>query len=306
MADGGCHFPSFDNADCIWDCQNGCYVCDPEELVVKKDDDHTRLEEIIEHGQLDHKADPPHVRELSPASRKDIIWGALQIRNKEQFKVVKVVHYDPFYAGRVQPPEGRVRNDTSPPSSYQSPASEPPRTDQAARVNSTQRVGKRAVGGRQRKAIPQRAGAAQNTKRPRRYRPGTQALRQIRQYQKSTVLLLRKLPFNRLVREISQNFKADMRFQSSAIMALQEAAEAYMVGLFEDTNLCAIHAKRVTIMPKDIQLARRIRGENFEVSTPTNPGAFMCQNAVERVAPQAPATQKHKKKRSNMVEMLKK
>uniref|UniRef100_A0A8C9J1K6 Core Histone H2A/H2B/H3 domain-containing protein n=1 Tax=Panthera tigris altaica TaxID=74533 RepID=A0A8C9J1K6_PANTA len=72
---------------------------------------------------------------------------------------------------------------------------------------------------------------------------------------------IRKLPFQRLVREIAQDFKTDLRFQSSAVMALQEACEAYLVGLFEDTNLCAIHAKRVTIMPKDIQLARRIRGE---------------------------------------------
>nr|CAD1835413.1 unnamed protein product [Ananas comosus var. bracteatus] len=71
----------------------------------------------------------------------------------------------------------------------------------------------------------------------------------------------RKLPFQRLVREIAQDFKTDLRFQSHAVLALQEAAEAYLVGLFEDTNLCAIHAKRVTIMPKDIQLARRIRGE---------------------------------------------
>ncbi|CAI9572515.1 unnamed protein product [Staurois parvus] len=91
--------------------------------------------------------------------------------------------------------------------------------------------------------------------------PGTVALREIRRYQKSTELLIRKLPFQRLVREIAQDFKTDLRFQSSAVMALQEAAEAYLVGLFEDTNLCAIHAKRVTIMPKDIQLARRIRGE---------------------------------------------
>ena len=84
-----------------------------------------------------------------------------------------------------------------------------------------------------------------------------------RRYQKSTELLIRKLPFQRLVREIAQDFKTDLRFQSSAVMALQEASEAYLVGLFEDTNLCAIHAKRVTIMPKDIQLARRIRGERF-------------------------------------------
>ena len=98
-------------------------------------------------------------------------------------------------------------------------------------------------------------------KKPHRYRPGTVALREIRKYQKSTELLIRKLPFQRLVREIAQDFKTDLRFQSSAVLALQEAAEAYLVGLFEDTNLAAIHAKRVTIMPKDIQLARRIRGE---------------------------------------------
>ncbi|KAK0407069.1 hypothetical protein QR680_018978 [Steinernema hermaphroditum] len=100
-------------------------------------------------------------------------------------------------------------------------------------------------------------------KKPRRFRPGTIALREIRKYQKSTDLLLRKLPFQRLVREIAQDFKTDLRFQSSAVLALQEAAEAYLVGIFEDTNLCAIHAKRVTIMPRDIQLARRIRGERF-------------------------------------------
>jgi histone H3 len=97
--------------------------------------------------------------------------------------------------------------------------------------------------------------------KPRRYRPGTVALREIRRYQKSSELLMRRLPFQRLVREIAQSFKADLRFQSTAILALQEAAESYLVGLFEDTNLCAIHAKRITIMPKDMALARRIRGE---------------------------------------------
>jgi len=98
-------------------------------------------------------------------------------------------------------------------------------------------------------------------RKPHRYRPGTVALQEIRRYQKSTDLLIRKLPFQRLVREIAQEFKLNLRFQSAAISALQEAAEAYLVGLFEDTNLCTIHAKRVTIMPRDIQLARRIRGE---------------------------------------------
>nr|XP_048296554.1 histone H3.3-like [Myodes glareolus] len=96
-------------------------------------------------------------------------------------------------------------------------------------------------------------------KKPHRYRPGTVALREIHCYQKLTELFIRKLPFQRLVREIAQDFKTDLRFQSAAIGALQEASEAFLVGLFEDTNLCAIHAKRATIMPKDIQLAHRIR-----------------------------------------------
>ncbi|RDI78202.1 hypothetical protein Vi05172_g11793 [Venturia inaequalis] len=100
-------------------------------------------------------------------------------------------------------------------------------------------------------------------KKPR-YKPGTVALREIRRYQKSTDLLLRKLPFARLVREVAMDMTefedTVLRWQSQAIQALQEAAEAYLVHLFEDTNLCAIHAKRVTIMQKDIQLARRIRG----------------------------------------------
>ena len=106
------------------------------------------------------------------------------------------------------------------------------------------------------------APATGGVKKPHRYRPGTVALREIRKYQKSTDLLIRKLPFQRLVREImTDSIIADFRWQTTALLALQEASEAYLVGLFEDTNLCAVHAKRVTIMPKDIQLARRIRGE---------------------------------------------
>ncbi|KAF5339482.1 hypothetical protein D9758_015313 [Tetrapyrgos nigripes] len=105
------------------------------------------------------------------------------------------------------------------------------------------------------------AAAAGGVKKPHRFRPGTVALREIRRYQKSSELLIRKLPFQRLVREIAQDFKTDLRFQSSAVIALQEAAEAYVVSLFEDTNLAAIHAKRVTIQPKDLALARRLRGE---------------------------------------------
>ncbi|XBI16062.1 hypothetical protein VPH35_058383 [Triticum aestivum] len=107
------------------------------------------------------------------------------------------------------------------------------------------------------------APAIGGVKKPRRYRPGTVALREIRKYQKGTELLIKKLPFQRLVREIAQVFKIDLRFQSHAVLALQEAAEAYLVGLFEDTNLCAVHALRVTIMSKDVHLARRIRGERM-------------------------------------------
>ena len=98
--------------------------------------------------------------------------------------------------------------------------------------------------------------------KPHRYRAGTVALQDIRHFQKTSALLIRKLPFQRLVREIAQDFKTDLRFQSAVILCLQEAVEAYLVRLFDDANLCAIHTRRVTIMPKDILLARRIQGEH--------------------------------------------
>ena len=132
------------------------------------------------------------------------------------------------------------------------------RTKQTARKSSGGKAPRKQLATKAaRKTAPQSGGV----RKPHRFRPGTVALRDIRKYQKSTELLIRKLPFQRLVREIAQEFKTEVRFQSSAITALQEAAESYLVGIFEDTNLCAIHARRVTIMPKDIQLARRIRGE---------------------------------------------
>jgi histone H3/H4 len=90
------------------------------------------------------------------------------------------------------------------------------------------------------------------------------ALREIRRYQKSTDLLIRKLPFQRFVREIAQDFKTDLRFKADSLLAIHEASEAYLVSLAEDANLCAIHARRVTIMPKDIQLAKRIRNNKYE------------------------------------------
>jgi histone H3 len=104
---------------------------------------------------------------------------------------------------------------------------------------------------------------ATGAKKSFRFRPGTVALREIRRYQKGTDLLLRKAPFQRLVRELTAAHKDGLRFQSSAVLAIQEATESYVVSLLADTNLCAIHTKRVTIMPRDIHLARRLRGERF-------------------------------------------
>ena len=131
------------------------------------------------------------------------------------------------------------------------------RTKQTARKNTGAKAPRKQLANKAARktahTVSQAGGpGAGGMKRVHRFRPGTVALREIRKFQKSTELLIRKLPFQRLVREIAQEYKSDLRFQSQAVLALQEAAEAYMVGLFEDTNLCAIHAKRVTIMPKDI------------------------------------------------------
>jgi histone H3 len=101
-------------------------------------------------------------------------------------------------------------------------------------------------------------------KKKRRWRQGTVALREIRKFQKSTKTLMRRAPFQRLVRELAsatQKESGQMRFQASALLALQEATESYATGLLSDANLCAVHAKRVTLQVKDIQLARRLRGE---------------------------------------------
>eukprot|EP01017_Pseudomicrothorax_dubius_P013092 TRINITY_DN1564_c0_g1_i1.p1 TRINITY_DN1564_c0_g1~~TRINITY_DN1564_c0_g1_i1.p1 ORF type:complete len:136 (-),score=33.15 TRINITY_DN1564_c0_g1_i1:300-707(-) len=132
------------------------------------------------------------------------------------------------------------------------------RTKQTARKSTGAKAPRKQVAS---KAARKTATVPSGVKKPHKFRPGTVALREIRKYQKTTDLLIRKLPFQRLVRDIALENKQDIRFQSQAILALQEACEAYLVGLFEDTNLCAIHAKRVTIMPKDLHLARRIRGE---------------------------------------------
>ena len=133
------------------------------------------------------------------------------------------------------------------------------RTKQTARKSTGGKAPKNTLGTNAAKQSAQPASAVKK----RRWKQGTVALREIRKYQKSTDLLIRKAPFARFVRELAQDLQiiANVRFQEQAIVACQEAAEAYIVGLFEDTNLCGIHAKRVTIMPKDIQLSRRIRGE---------------------------------------------
>ena len=133
------------------------------------------------------------------------------------------------------------------------------RTKQTARKSTGGKAPRRALAVKAGQKVVQSANAMSGVKRPHRYRPGTVALREIRRFQKSTELLMRKLPFQRLVRELAQDFKSDLRWNPNAILALQEATEVYMVGLFEDSNKCAIHARRVTLMPKDIQLARFIR-----------------------------------------------
>jgi histone H3 len=132
------------------------------------------------------------------------------------------------------------------------------RTKQTARKCMGGKVPRKALAT---KASSKSAPATGGVKKPHRYRPGTVALREIRRYQKSTELLLRKLPFERLLREIVQDFCSDLRFTRSSFLAAQEATESYMIRLFEGANMCAIHAKRVTILPCDIHLARRIRGE---------------------------------------------
>jgi histone H3 len=139
------------------------------------------------------------------------------------------------------------------------------RTKQTARKSTGGKTPRKSLGAKAaRKSTP--VVDSQGAKKQHRFRPGTVALREIRKYQKSTDLLIRKLPFQRLVREIASGFRGDLRFQSAAIAALQEASEAYLVGLFEDTNLCAIHANRVTIMERDVQLAQRIRGERNQTT----------------------------------------
>ena len=126
-----------------------------------------------------------------------------------------------------------------------------------------------------RKTLPlnrRSAPATDGVKKPHRYRPGTVALREIRRYQKSTNLMIPKMPYVKLLREITQDQCKqpkdgnDYRWQGVAILATQTAAEDYLTVQLEDANVCALHSKRVTVMPKDIQLVRRIKGEEAVIT----------------------------------------
>tara|TARA_B100000214_G_scaffold338109_1_gene283071 strand:- start:369 stop:875 length:507 start_codon:yes stop_codon:yes gene_type:complete len=141
----------------------------------------------------------------------------------------------------------------------------------SARPKQHPRLSGKQIGGKG-KGIPGKGKSSLNalmpgTKKPRRWKPGTVALRDIRKLQRSTELLIRKLPFSRIVRESAEqqasmsSFPEGVKFQKQAIEALQEATEAYLVDVFADTNLAAIHRKRQTVQPKDLQITRRLRGE---------------------------------------------
>ena len=139
-----------------------------------------------------------------------------------------------------------------------------PKTKQAAKAKAASKLPAKVKGSKATKKSAPAAGGMKD-RRKMRHKPGTVSLREVKKYQKSTDMLLLKAPFQRLVRQISTDHDHTLRFQSQALLALQEATEAYIVGLFEDTNLCAIHAKRMTVMKKDMDLARRIRGDrNFD------------------------------------------
>ena len=142
-----------------------------------------------------------------------------------------------------------------------------------------------------RKAARKSKGALGGVKKPHRFRPGTVALREIRKYQKSTELLIRKAPFARLVREVTSDYKTDIRYKSEALEALQEAAEAYIVDLFERANRCAIHAKRQTITENDVRLVMFCKTGEYK-SFSSSGGAERCEQEVSRKR-NSQATQKY-------------
>ena len=128
------------------------------------------------------------------------------------------------------------------------------RSTKGSRPKYRYRTHVRRDGTKYRVPLPPKGGV----RKPRRFRPGTVALREIRKYQKSTELLIRKIPFQRLVRQVFQVVKPELRIQSLALEALQEAAESYLVGMFEQCNDICCHGKRVTLQVKDIRLWKRL------------------------------------------------
>ena len=136
-----------------------------------------------------------------------------------------------------------------------------PKTKTAAKAKGSKKMPAKGKGSKAVKKSAPAAGGVKKAQKNRRWKAGTVALREVKRYQKSVDNLLPRAPFQRLVRSIVSDMDHELRFQSAALLALQEASEAYIVGVFEDTNLCAIHANRVTVMKKDMDLARRIRGD---------------------------------------------
>ncbi len=124
-------------------------------------------------------------------------------------------------------------------------------------------------------------GAAKAERKPHRWRPGTVALRQIRQLQKGGELLTAKKPFQRLVREIAGEVRADMRFERTALLALQEAAEQHLTALFENAQRLAVHGKRITVRPEDMQLVRHINGDEQQLTSIDLQSLFKGQASSE-------------------------
>jgi histone H3 len=133
------------------------------------------------------------------------------------------------------------------------------RTKQTARKSTGGKAPRKQLATKAAKKTSTQVHAVASVKRPHRFKAGTVAMREIRKYQKTTDLLIRKLPFQRLVREVASQYKSDVRFQSSSILAIQESLENYLIGLFEDGSRCALHAKRVTLMARDLLLVNRIK-----------------------------------------------
>jgi len=132
-------------------------------------------------------------------------------------------------------------------------------TEKSAAASKAPKKGRKNIGGKAPRKTAAKSATTEDGKpkirKPHRFRPGTVALRQIRKYQKTTDLLVQKLPMQRLVRELAHELEPTLRFQKTAFEALHEAAEKFLVDLFHDTNLCAIHGKRVTVQPRDLNLA---------------------------------------------------